>query len=55
MFDLSAFVAQPTVEALIGIRKQDWLDLAKYYQIECNPRERKEVIKNFVIESLVQG
>ena len=53
-FDLRAFVTQPTVEALIDIRKQDWIDLSEYYQIECNPRERKEIIKNLVTESLVK-
>ena len=53
-FDLKDFVEQPTVEALIDIRKQDWIDLAQYYQITCNPRDRKEVIKNSVIEGLVQ-
>ena len=52
-FDLKDFVEQPTVEALIDIRKQDWIDLAQYYQITCNTRDRKEVIKNLVTESLV--
>ena len=52
-FDLEAFVREPTVEVLVHIRKQDWINIATFYEIPYNPRARKEVIKNVVIERLV--
>ena len=53
VFDLKAFTAQPSVEALRDLRKQDWLELVEYYQLDCSARERKEVIKNLVVDTLV--
>ena len=52
-FDLEAFVREPTVEVLTHIRKQDWINIASFYEISYNPRVRKEVIKNVVVEGLV--
>ncbi|KAG0724737.1 hypothetical protein GWK47_040003 [Chionoecetes opilio] len=52
-FDLEAFSHDPKVEALTNLRKQDWISVASNYKIPFNPRARKEVIKNVVVEGLV--
>lgn len=52
-FDLEQFVVQPTYEQLINIRKTEWRAIADHFNISVPSQATKEVIKNVVIEELV--
>ena len=52
-FDLEEFVTNPTHEELINIRKVDWVEIAKHYNIGYTTTMRKEELKNVVVENLV--
>ena len=55
-FNLEDFIENPSAEKLDSdqIRKVDWINLAKTYEISYKQQWRKAKIKNAVLESLVK-
>ncbi|KAJ8048318.1 hypothetical protein HOLleu_00581 [Holothuria leucospilota] len=52
-FNLDKFVASPSVEELDSLKKSDIVKVAKHYGIEFQPLMRKDEIKRYVLEYLV--
>ncbi|KAJ8032965.1 hypothetical protein HOLleu_23064 [Holothuria leucospilota] len=52
-FNLDKFVASPSVEELDSLKKSEIVKVAKYYGIEFQPLMRKDEIKRYVLEYLV--
>ncbi|KAJ8022704.1 hypothetical protein HOLleu_37678 [Holothuria leucospilota] len=52
-FNLDEFVASPSVEELDSLKKSDIVKVAKHYGIEFQPLMRKDEIKRYVLEYLV--
>ncbi|KAJ8051127.1 hypothetical protein HOLleu_04579 [Holothuria leucospilota] len=52
-FNLDKFVASPSVEELDSSKKSDIVKVAKHYGIEFQPLMRKDEIKRYVLEYLV--
>ncbi|KAJ8029613.1 hypothetical protein HOLleu_29053 [Holothuria leucospilota] len=52
-FNLDEFVACPSVEELDSLKKSEIVKVAKHYCIEFQPLMRKEGIKGYVLEYLV--
>ncbi|KAJ8026402.1 hypothetical protein HOLleu_31205 [Holothuria leucospilota] len=52
-FNLDKFVASPSVEELDSLKKSEIVKVAKHYGIEFQPLMRKEEIKRYVLEYLV--
>ncbi|KAJ8031501.1 hypothetical protein HOLleu_24709 [Holothuria leucospilota] len=52
-FNLDKFVASPSVEELDSLKKSDMVKVAKHYGIEFQPLMRKDEIKRYVLEYLV--
>ncbi|KAJ8026345.1 hypothetical protein HOLleu_34164 [Holothuria leucospilota] len=52
-FNLDKFVASPSVEELDSLKKSEIVKVAKHYGIEFQPLMRKDEIKRYVLEYLV--
>ncbi|KAJ8051091.1 hypothetical protein HOLleu_04531 [Holothuria leucospilota] len=52
-FNLDKFVASPSVEELDSLKKSEIIKVAKHYGIEFQPLMRKDEIKRYVLEYLV--
>ncbi|KAJ8047360.1 hypothetical protein HOLleu_06343 [Holothuria leucospilota] len=52
-FNLDKFVASPSVEELDSLKKSEVVKVAKHYGIEFQPLMRKDEIKRYVLEYLV--
>ncbi|KAJ8034071.1 hypothetical protein HOLleu_24494 [Holothuria leucospilota] len=52
-FNLDEFVASPSVEELDSLKKSEIVKVAKHYGIEFQPLMRKDEIKRYVLEYLV--
>ncbi|KAJ8048539.1 Protein split ends [Holothuria leucospilota] len=52
-FNLDEFVASPSVEELDLLKKSEIVKVAKHYGIEFQPLMRKDEIKRYVLEYLV--
>ncbi|KAJ8035007.1 hypothetical protein HOLleu_22079 [Holothuria leucospilota] len=52
-FNLDEFVANPSVEELESLKKSEIVKVAKHYGIEFQPLMRKDEIKRYVLEYLV--
>ncbi|KAJ8049936.1 hypothetical protein HOLleu_02905 [Holothuria leucospilota] len=52
-FNLDKFVASPSVEELDSLKKSEIVKVAKHYGIEFQPLMRKDEIKRYVLECLV--
>ena len=52
-FNLEEFVASPSVEELNSLKKSEIVKVAKYYDIEFQPLMRKDEVKRYVDEYLV--
>ncbi|KAJ8028731.1 hypothetical protein HOLleu_31055 [Holothuria leucospilota] len=52
-FILDEFVASPSVEELDSLKKSEIVKVAKHYGIEFQPLMRKDEIKTYVLEYLV--
>ncbi|KAJ8032641.1 hypothetical protein HOLleu_26214 [Holothuria leucospilota] len=52
-FNLDKFVASPSVEELDSLQKSEIVKVAKHYGIEFQPLMRKDEIKRYVLEYLV--
>ena len=53
-FDIAKFCSEPSVKSLEeGLKKDDWLELGKRYEIEVRRHWRKAAIRNSVIQCLV--
>ncbi|KAJ8049865.1 hypothetical protein HOLleu_02790 [Holothuria leucospilota] len=52
-FNLDKFVASPSVEELDLLKKSEIVKVAKHYGIEFQPLMRKDEIKRYVLEYLV--
>ena len=52
-FNLEEFSLNPDHEQLVNIKKTDWVQLARHYNVEYNTSMRKEELKNVVVEYLV--
>ncbi|KAJ8021034.1 hypothetical protein HOLleu_40788 [Holothuria leucospilota] len=52
-FNLDKFVASPSVEELDSLKKSETVKVAKHYDIEFEPLMRKDEIKRYVLEYLV--
>ncbi|KAJ8018395.1 hypothetical protein HOLleu_43638 [Holothuria leucospilota] len=52
-FNLDKFVASPSVEELDSLKKSEIVKVAKHYGIEFQPSMRKDEIKRYVLEYLV--
>ncbi|KAJ8030412.1 hypothetical protein HOLleu_26836 [Holothuria leucospilota] len=52
-FSLDKFVASPSVEELDSLKKSEIVKVAKHYGIEFQPLMRKDEIKRYVLEYLV--
>ncbi|KAJ8035407.1 Protein split ends [Holothuria leucospilota] len=52
-FNLDKFVASPSVEELDSLKKSGIVKVAKHYGIEFQPLMRKDEIKRYVVEYLV--
>ncbi|KAJ8031595.1 Stress response protein nst1 [Holothuria leucospilota] len=52
-FNLDKFVASPSVEELDSLKKSEIVKVAKHYGIEFQPLMRKDKIKRYVLEYLV--
>ncbi|KAJ8032651.1 hypothetical protein HOLleu_26228 [Holothuria leucospilota] len=52
-FNLDKFVASPSVEELDSLKKSEIVKVAKHYDIEFQPLMRKDEIKRYVLEYLV--
>ncbi|KAJ8035263.1 hypothetical protein HOLleu_22429 [Holothuria leucospilota] len=52
-FNLNKFVASPSVEELDSLKKSEIVKVAKHYGIEFQPLMRKDEIKRYVLEYLV--
>ncbi|KAJ8038132.1 hypothetical protein HOLleu_19119 [Holothuria leucospilota] len=52
-FNLDEFVASPSVEELDSLKKSEIVKVAKHYVIEFQPLMRKDEIKRYVLEYLV--
>ncbi|KAJ8021418.1 hypothetical protein HOLleu_38608 [Holothuria leucospilota] len=52
-FNLDKFVASPSVEELDSLKKSGIVKVAKHYGIEFQPLMRKDEIKRYVLEYLV--
>ncbi|KAJ8033099.1 Protein split ends [Holothuria leucospilota] len=52
-FNLDKFVASPSVEELDSLKKSEIVKVAKHYGIEFQPLTRKDEIKRYVLEYLV--
>ncbi|KAJ8017848.1 hypothetical protein HOLleu_44492 [Holothuria leucospilota] len=52
-FNLHKFVASPSVEELDSLKKSEIVKVAKHYGIEFQPLMRKDEIKRYVLEYLV--
>ncbi|KAJ8021536.1 hypothetical protein HOLleu_38775 [Holothuria leucospilota] len=52
-FNLDKFVASPSVEELDSFKKSEIVKVAKHYGIEFQPLMRKDEIKRYVLEYLV--
>ncbi|KAJ8018852.1 hypothetical protein HOLleu_42931 [Holothuria leucospilota] len=52
-FNLDKFVACPSVEELDSLKKSEIVKVAKHYGIEFQPLRRKDEIKRYVLEYLV--
>ncbi|KAJ8018414.1 hypothetical protein HOLleu_43612 [Holothuria leucospilota] len=53
-FNLDKFVASPLVEELDSLKKSEIVKVAKHYGIEFQPLMRKDEIKRYVLEYLVE-
>lgn len=53
-FDLHEFIKNPSVDVLTNITKAHWQSIASAYEIRVDSRPTKEVLKNMVVESLVE-
>ncbi|KAJ8048305.1 hypothetical protein HOLleu_00565 [Holothuria leucospilota] len=53
LFNLDEFVASPSVEELDSLKKSEIVKVAKHYGIEFQPLMRKDEIKRYVLEYLV--
>ncbi|KAJ8041659.1 hypothetical protein HOLleu_12544 [Holothuria leucospilota] len=52
-FNLDKFVASPSVEELDSLKKSEIVKVAKHYGVEFQPLMRKDEIKRYVLEYLV--
>ncbi|KAJ8019026.1 hypothetical protein HOLleu_42646 [Holothuria leucospilota] len=52
-FNLDKFVTSPSVEELDSLKKSEIVKVAKHYGIEFQPLMRKDEIKRYVLEYLV--
>ncbi|KAJ8029964.1 hypothetical protein HOLleu_29511 [Holothuria leucospilota] len=52
-FNLDEFVASPSVEELDSLKKSEIVKVAKHYGIEFQPLMRKDEVKRYVLEYLV--
>ncbi|KAJ8042213.1 hypothetical protein HOLleu_13218 [Holothuria leucospilota] len=52
-FNLDKFVASPSVEELDSLKKSEIVTVAKHYGVEFQPLMRKDEIKRYVLEYLV--
>ncbi|XP_047485268.1 uncharacterized protein LOC125036565 [Penaeus chinensis] len=52
-FDLAKFIDEPSAELLCEAKKNDWIEIANYYQIAINSSWRKAEIKETVLKHLV--
>ncbi|KAJ8025051.1 hypothetical protein HOLleu_35147 [Holothuria leucospilota] len=52
-FNLDKFVASPSVEELHSLKKSEIVKVAKHYGVEFQPLMRKDEIKRYVLEYLV--
>ncbi|KAJ8035092.1 hypothetical protein HOLleu_22203 [Holothuria leucospilota] len=52
-FNLDEFVASPSVEELDSLKKSEIVKVAKHYGIEFQPLMRKDEIKKYILEYLV--
>ncbi|KAJ8031746.1 hypothetical protein HOLleu_25047 [Holothuria leucospilota] len=52
-FNLDEFVASPSVEELDSLKKSEIVKVAKHYGVEFQPLMRKDEIKRYVLEYLV--
>ncbi|KAJ8035372.1 hypothetical protein HOLleu_22574 [Holothuria leucospilota] len=52
-FNLDEFVASPSVEELDSLKKSEIVKVEKHYGIEFQPLMRKDEIKRYVLEYLV--
>ncbi|KAJ8023644.1 Protein split ends [Holothuria leucospilota] len=52
-FNLDKFVASPSVEELDSLKKSEIVKVAKHYGIEFQPLMRKDEIKRYILEYLV--
>ncbi|KAJ8038150.1 hypothetical protein HOLleu_19148 [Holothuria leucospilota] len=52
-FNLNKFAASPSVEELDSLKKSEIVKVAKHYGIEFQPLMRKDEIKRYVLEYLV--
>ncbi|KAJ8036122.1 hypothetical protein HOLleu_19998 [Holothuria leucospilota] len=52
-FNLDKFVASPSVEELDSLKKSEIVKVAKHYGVEFQPLMRKDEIKIYVLEYLV--
>ncbi|KAJ8020825.1 hypothetical protein HOLleu_40520 [Holothuria leucospilota] len=52
-FNLDKFVASPSVEELDSLKKSEIVKVAKHYGTEFQPLMRKDEIKRYVLEYLV--
>ncbi|KAJ8021241.1 hypothetical protein HOLleu_38385 [Holothuria leucospilota] len=52
-FNLDKFVASPSIEELDSLKKSEIVKVAKHYGIEFQPLMRKDEIKRYVLEYLV--
>ena len=52
-FVLDDFVASPSVEKLLDLRKVDWVSLSQHYEVNIRSTCRKEEIKIAVVKDLV--
>ncbi|KAJ8045731.1 hypothetical protein HOLleu_08795 [Holothuria leucospilota] len=53
LFNLDKFVASPSVEELDSLKKSEIVKVAKHYGIEFQPLMRKDEVKRYVLEYLV--
>lgn len=53
-FQLDDFVVHPSYQQLLNISKDDWISIAGHYHIPVNVQCTKEVLKNVIVEKLVE-
>ncbi|MPC27406.1 hypothetical protein E2C01_020576 [Portunus trituberculatus] len=54
IFSLEQFVEKPSFDQLSAIRKVDWQAIAQYYELPVSLYTSKEILKNTVVEKLVE-